>query len=74
MKFYRVSLYDTADGSFGYEWYTSHAEALKAQKKFAGNLRMPENDGSEIETVDVEPTKRGILKALRDYADYANNG
>ena len=69
MRFYRVHMYDN-DGSHGYEWYTSQKAAKKAANKFEGRGA----ERPEVEEVWVEPTKKGILRALIVYATHPDNG
>ena len=67
MRFYRLHHYDTAEGSQGFEFFTSKQEAAEACRACAF-------DGNEIEVIEIEPTKAGILKALRQFAQHPDNG
>lgn len=75
MRFYRVHDYSPFEGSGGFEFFTSKAEALKR----ALELYDPERHGDDkstidIEVVDVTPTKNGILSALNVWASHPDNG
>lgn len=76
MKFYRVRYSAEGGNSGGYSWHTSKADAEKAVRQAI------ENDPEEyevvgrppIDPVEIEPTKKGILGALRLYASHEANG
>ena len=73
MKFYRVHTYADAGQSTGYEFFTSKAEAKKAVREWTEGIAL-ETDTAEIDVVEIEPTKAGILRALNLYAVHADNG
>ena len=71
MKFYRLHRRDNYAESVGYLWYTRRSDAEQERKSW---LRTEGKYAeAKVETVDIEPTKRGILRALRQYADHPNN-
>ena len=45
-----------------------------AEKELKGCRSDGESDESELEVVDIEPTKKGIHWALKIYASHADNG
>lgn len=75
MKFYRVKLYDAADGSMGFVWFSSRREADKEavsfNKEVGPDRRQPE---ATVEVVEIGPTKRAVLAALNTYATHPDNG
>ena len=73
MKFYRVHTTTDSGLSAGYEFFTSKAEAGKAVKEWTRGIAL-ETDIAEIDVVEIEPTKAGILRALNLYAVHADNG
>jgi hypothetical protein len=75
MKFYRLHLSETGDGSHGYRFFTTKSEALKEAREWKRN----ESDeagcyDAEISVIDIAPTKTGILAALNRYAKHNDNG
>jgi hypothetical protein len=71
MRFYRVHRYSSSDGSFGYEFFVSKTDAEKAAREWNADS---EGDPAEVDLIEIEPTKAGILDALNRYADHPNNG
>ena len=64
MKFYRVHYYCAEENNFGFSWHTTLSEA----KGYArGTSYAP------IEKVQITPTKKGILWALKKYAVHPDN-
>lgn len=72
MRFYRVRYTVEGGVSGGYTWHTSKRGAEKAVRAFTD--RSDVEDGAEVSEVEIEPTKRGILAALKQYASHADNG
>jgi hypothetical protein len=74
MRFYRVSLFIDSGSSAGFDWATTraHANAIAAQHK----TEHPKDESArgEVEEVNIEPSKQGILKALKMYAAHPDNG
>ena len=73
--FYRVD-YRVNMESRGFSFHSSHREAWKAiteaaKKKTADPV---EHGGSDVEQVQVVPTKAGILQALERWAKHPDNG
>jgi hypothetical protein len=78
MRFYRLHRYEIHDGSHGFEFFTNLQDANKARRDWFGNFEIEERvcdcEGSEIDEIEIKPTKQGILKALRTYASHNDNG
>jgi hypothetical protein len=73
MKIYRVHIRQDEQGtavgpSAGYEYFSNRKEALKA---FAKGYHY---DDSDLEQIDVEISKGGILRALNTYGGHPDNG
>jgi len=73
MKFYRLHRYAVGDGSHGYQFYTSRADAERSAKEWQSRADLSEPSG-EVDEIEITPTKAGILRALNTYATHANNG
>ncbi len=72
MRFYRVHRRDNEAESVGYLYYTRRIDAEQARRSW---LRTQgEYAEAVVETVNIEPTKRGILRALKRYANHPDNG
>ena len=73
MRFYRLALFEVGDGSHGYEFFTAKADAEKRAREW-----LAENAGHEpradVEAIEIEPTKPGILAAMNKYAGHNDNG
>ncbi len=78
MRFYRVHLYSHGEGSDGYRFFTTKAEAMKAKGQFDAQSDDYRDDweslDAEIDVLDITPNKRGILRALERYASHERNG
>lgn len=75
MKFYRVTFYSAQDGYAGYEWSTSKRSAQRAAAKWIEAKGENDEDArSDIEEINIVPTRVGILEALRFHASHADNG
>jgi hypothetical protein len=72
MKFYRVRHYVEGGSSGGFSWCTTKRDALKAAAEH--HKMCPAEQPSEIEEIDIRPTKNGLLSALNQYADHPDNG
>lgn len=73
MRFYKVSLQTVEAGDLGAEWYTD----LKTAKRSADDFERfnAEDDPEAVVTpVDIQPTKAGILAALKMHATHPDNG
>ena len=73
MRFYRVRYTYEAGTSLGFEWFTNAYRAQVACRDFYSQ-RKDEDGSATIETVDIQPTKGGILTALKRYASHPDNG
>lgn len=78
MRFYRLSMRDAVDSSHGFSFHTSVRAAAEAKAAFLSNYDEERFEGyeptAEIEPLDIEPTKTGILAALNRYASHERNG
>lgn len=72
MKFYRVNFWSTHEASLGFEFFSSLSEAEAALSQFKKDHE--DAEGSTIEVVIVEQTKKGILQALNKYGRHPDNG
>jgi len=72
MRFYRLHRWRDEGESVGYSHYTRRIDAERARRSW---LRIGNRKGkyfeAEVDAVDIEPTKRGIIRALRQYASHA---
>lgn len=73
MKFYRVHFKTEGGTSAGFEFFVAKAKA-KARKKAHDDDADDLDKADEIEPINVEPTRAGILAALNAYAAHAENG
>jgi hypothetical protein len=75
VKFYRVHNYSPTEGSSGYSFHTTFAEAQKVARAIErGNPDRYEPGSCEIDPIILTPTKTGILAALREVGEHPNNG
>jgi hypothetical protein len=72
MKFYQLHRHIDHGSSAGYSWFTSRAEAEEAKR--ADDAEDPTETPGTIECIEIEPTKAGILRALRRFAGHPDNG
>jgi hypothetical protein len=72
MKVYQVSLIGDGAEHAGYQYFSNQREAQKAVTHWCKDKSV-EHDAS-MEIIDVEITKRGILRLLNRYASHADNG
>jgi len=75
MRFYQVHMTHEAGTSVGYRWFTNRREA----ESHAANWRKTSpgdviDQQAEIKPVEIEPTRTGILDALRRFANHPDNG
>jgi hypothetical protein len=73
MRFYRVHFYDGADGSAGFKFFTVQADAAREANAFKQDA-IDAHANVEVEAIEIEPTKAGILAALNTYASHPDNG
>jgi hypothetical protein len=80
MRFYRLNKLHENGESAGYEFFGDRREVEKAFREW---MTPPEKgdeewvtsrEGTEIETINITPTRAGILRALQRYATHADNG
>jgi hypothetical protein len=72
MKLYRVHLLIDSGASGGYEWFASKREADKLKREH--DRKNGPEDSAEIQIIEVEPTRSGILRAFNIYGSHPNNG
>ena len=66
MRVYRVQFHDEEDGSsIGFRFFTRKREAEKAARK---------GSDDPVKIVDIELSRRGVLKALDRLASHPDNG
>lgn len=70
MRFYLVEQKEAGE-SFGFLWFTRKDKAEEALRECRGD---GEDDESTLVVVNIEPTKQGILQALKLYASHPDNG
>lgn len=71
VRFYQVHLRNDLKGSFGFRWFTTRTEAVAVCKEHHASDPL---DITGIEVVQIQPTRAGILEALRAYASHPDNG
>jgi hypothetical protein len=83
MRFYKVHCRCEGGTSQSIEWFTSRrqAERCRSARIKDAKATAASDDPSigefmpdEVEPIDIIPTKRGILRALRHWASHADNG
>jgi|GEM_PF-6644621 len=74
MRFYRVHVRSEGGLSAGYLWFTSHKDAWKAKRQHDAQADVELDHADDPESVQIEPTRDGILSALREWASHADNG
>lgn len=74
MRFYRVHKYEIIDGSSGSDWFTTKSEATKAANQWHRENGDETGGRVDVDIVEIEPTKAGILRALNLYASHPDNG
>lgn len=76
MRFYRLHKVHEAGTSAGYEWFTNKWDAEQAFRNWIGTDEemVCDREGTEVERIEIDTSKRGILHALNRYAKHADNG
>lgn len=79
MKFYRVHFTTNGGCSAGYLFFSRKGEAGRWVTKFnrenAFDPKDPQpTETAEMDTIEVKPTKAGILDALNRYGVHPDNG
>lgn len=74
MRFYRLHVRRIGGESDGFLWFTSHKDAWVDKCQIEGQATEFGEGCGEVEPVDIEPTRVGILYALREYASHSDNG
>ena len=75
MRFYKDAYQSWEESSHGFDWFTTKADAEKAQDDW--EFQDGESSIDEwaiISVIDIEPNKAGILNALRRHANHPDNG
>ena len=75
MRIYVLDKRAEAGTSFGYEFFTSKREAVKAFREWMGTEEegVLDRETTKIAQYDIELTKEGVLRALRLLATHPNN-
>lgn len=73
MKFYRLHRMHEAGISVGYEYFSSKRAAERDANHWLNQGDELEHE-ADIDTIEIKPTKGGILAALNKYATHADNG
>lgn len=74
MKIYKNSYYTYSESSMGFEFFTRRDKAERAMRKFLKDLdRDEDGTDSDIEVIEIQPTRAGILRALRLHAAHPDN-
>lgn len=76
MRFYKVTTQNTIDRSCGFQFFTNVADVNSCVKEWEtrGHDEEYNSHYTQVEVINIEPTKTGILKALRDHAMHPDNG
>jgi len=79
MRFYRLDLRHNYGESAGFKFFTTRRDAEKAFREHMRSGSDQEEwvcacENTEIEAIDIVPTKQGILAALKRHASHADNG
>jgi len=79
IKFFRVGLTDARDGHQGFVFVKTLTEANTRRRAFKARyptraMRRECLPRVDIDLIEVEPTREGILAALNRYASHAENG
>lgn len=78
MRFYQVKLFRDGGVSIGSEWVRTKTKAYRVKREHRearsdADKAMNASE-AEIVTVDIVPTRAGILDALNQYAGHPDNG
>ena len=73
VKFYKMHRTYEAGTSAGYSFFSSKHDAEKARAEWI-DLGAELEHAADIERIDIEPTKAGILAALNRFGSHADNG
>lgn len=76
MSIYKIAFNGDPDGQKGFDYVSSLREAQKRKREWDGNSEPGEHlqRNAEIEKLDIDPTKTGILRALNIYGGHPDNG
>jgi hypothetical protein len=74
VKLYRVAYFIEGGNSHGFTWHTSKKEVAQSTAQYAKDFADEGCELFEVEEVEVELTKAGVLRALRVYASHPDNG
>lgn len=74
MRFYQVDLRGNTGESFGYEYFATRREAAKRHKEWIAESGDGSECGTVISGIDVDCSKKGVLKLLNRYASHHDNG
>lgn len=83
MTFYRVRYLIEGGNSAGFSWHTSYRDAMTtalhdydehpSEYNQTGATRM-ESVVARIDIIEIDPSKKGILEALKQFASHPDNG
>jgi hypothetical protein len=81
MKLYRLSKWESSDGHRGFSYFASRRAAVSARRQWLNDYiyeskkqRAEMYAGSDIDVIEVTPTREGILRFLNHYAAHPDNG
>lgn len=74
MKLYRIATFEAGESS-GYRYVGNQDEARRIARENKASAEEVYGPGyKSIETIEVEPTKAGILECLNRYGSHPDNG
>jgi hypothetical protein len=78
MRFYQLHKTHEAGTSAGFDYFTTEREARRAFREWMGESkdeeRVCDREGTTLTTIEIDPSKAGILRALNRWASHPNNG
>lgn len=78
MRFYRVHFWEGEMSSHGFKFFARRTDAEKASRAWVKDIIDSKNGNwgptGDIDEIDIQPTKAGILEALNQYASHNDNG
>ena len=74
MILWRVHWHTDNGNSAGYAWFSSWRDAKAEMDAVIKREELDESDLPELERIEVEVSRKGVLTALRIYASHADNG
>jgi hypothetical protein len=74
VRVYRIKFYEQLDGSRGYAFASSKAEAAKIAREFTSGGTDDNPHSAEVEAIEFQPTLTSFLRVLNSYAVHPDNG